>query len=65
MERPAAALGEVSRLGSSWACRAAPAQGEALGAPDEIDERLAGLEGEGAVGCAGQHGDAPGAKANR
>src|SRR5215469_9470128 len=46
----------VRPSGSPWAWRAAPAEGEAFGAPDEIDEHRPGLEGERAVDGAGEHG---------
>ena len=49
--------------GSSSACGALPAQGKVLGAPDVIDERRSGLEGERAADGAGQCWGCPGREA--
>src|SRR5215472_4540888 len=50
-------------VGSSWAWGASPAQGQAFGAPDEVDERRAGLEGKCAGGGVGQYRGGAGGEA--
>src|SRR5213078_2067546 len=54
--RPCPCLPEELLPCSAWARGTSPAQGLALGAPDEIYEGRPGLEGERAAGGDGQHG---------